>query len=438
MQHFQTIHGCDSTVTLHLTVHYSDSTEFSQTVCDSYTWNDQTYTTSGDKVQHFQTIHGCDSMVTLHLTVHYSDSTEFSQTVCDSYTWNDQTYTTSGDKLQHFQTIHGCDSTVTLHLTVHYSFTTEFSDTICDIYTWNEFKYDVSGDYVQHFQTIHGCDSTVTLHLTVYYSDSTEFSETVCDSMNWNGQIYTQSGDYVQVLQTIHGCDSTVVMHLTVHPSYETRFEDMICEGRGYRLHGFNVLPEQTIGRETLTAYQHLESIYGCDSTVILTLTIIDTSLEIIASPPDFCDDLYTELSVESLFPDYIWNTGETTSSITVTMPGTYIVTASYGNCQATVGVTIQPCDLFINLPNAITPSNADGLNDYFYLNEYYQRLITNFSIIIVNRWGEIVFMSNDKNFRWYGEYKGKVYLNVVYNYVITYWDLFGEEFMIKGQIVVL
>ena len=34
-----------------------------------YTWNSQTYCTSGDYTQTFQTVHGCDSVVTLHLTI---------------------------------------------------------------------------------------------------------------------------------------------------------------------------------------------------------------------------------------------------------------------------------------------------------------------------------------------------------------------------------
>ncbi|MBP5206076.1 MAG: fibrobacter succinogenes major paralogous domain-containing protein [Bacteroidales bacterium] len=47
------------------------SSEFSDTICsgDSYTWNGQTYSESGDYTQTFSTVNGCDSVVTLHLTI---------------------------------------------------------------------------------------------------------------------------------------------------------------------------------------------------------------------------------------------------------------------------------------------------------------------------------------------------------------------------------
>lgn len=62
---------------------------------------------------------GCDSIVTLHLTVHPSTSSEFFVSCPDScYIWNGETYCTSGDYTQTLQTIHGCDSVVTLHLTI--------------------------------------------------------------------------------------------------------------------------------------------------------------------------------------------------------------------------------------------------------------------------------------------------------------------------------
>jgi hypothetical protein len=57
-------------VTLHLTVNPTEESEFSITTPDScYTWNAQTYCTSGDYTQTLQTVHGCDSVVKMHLTI---------------------------------------------------------------------------------------------------------------------------------------------------------------------------------------------------------------------------------------------------------------------------------------------------------------------------------------------------------------------------------
>jgi len=57
-------------VTLHLTIYPTEESEFSIVTDDScYSWNSQTYCTSGDYTQTFLTINGCDSVVTLHLTI---------------------------------------------------------------------------------------------------------------------------------------------------------------------------------------------------------------------------------------------------------------------------------------------------------------------------------------------------------------------------------
>lgn len=61
--------GCDSAEHLHLTVHHTDSTEFDLSIGGSYVWHGTTYTTSGDYTRLLHNIYGCDSTVTLHLTI---------------------------------------------------------------------------------------------------------------------------------------------------------------------------------------------------------------------------------------------------------------------------------------------------------------------------------------------------------------------------------
>lgn len=94
---------------------------FSATTCDAFTWNGQTYTQSGTYTQTFLAANGCDSIVTLNLTVGQPMTSTSSATACGSYVWNGQTYTQSGTYTQTFQTANGCDSVVTLNLTVNQS-----------------------------------------------------------------------------------------------------------------------------------------------------------------------------------------------------------------------------------------------------------------------------------------------------------------------------
>jgi hypothetical protein len=62
--------GCNATASAYVNVWQPATSEFPADCPDScYTWNGQDYCTSGDYTQTFQTVHGCDSVVTLHLTI---------------------------------------------------------------------------------------------------------------------------------------------------------------------------------------------------------------------------------------------------------------------------------------------------------------------------------------------------------------------------------
>ncbi|MBR5982265.1 MAG: T9SS type A sorting domain-containing protein [Bacteroidales bacterium] len=119
-QTFTAANGCDSVVTLHLTIIEAPSREENVTACDSYTWYEEVYTESND---YYHTIPAtepeeCDSLITLHLTINNSVTNEITETAEDSFSWNNETYTTSGNYVQTLTAANDCDSVVTLHLTI--------------------------------------------------------------------------------------------------------------------------------------------------------------------------------------------------------------------------------------------------------------------------------------------------------------------------------
>jgi gliding motility-associated-like protein len=252
----------------------------------------------------------------------------------------------------------------------------------------------------------------------------------------------TMTGDpstyfFVQQLTTGH-CDSVVVLQLTVNPMYENHIEDEVCEGDGYFANGFSIPAAETLGKDTLLRNLSLQTEQGCDSVVWLHLTIVDTATRIVLLSPDFCETLTAELGVETALSDYEWSTGELTPQITVTLPGIYSVTATQGGCSATARYTIEPCALRVLLPNAISPSKSDGLNDYLFIPEALLASIYDFEISVFNRWGEMVFYSTDKHFKWNGEVKGTIFYNNVYNYVIRCTNAQGKPYVFTGSITVL
>ena len=65
------VNGCDSTVTLDLTINYSSSSTVTVTACDSFDWDGVTYDSTGTYTNVYTDVNGCDSTVTLDLTINY-------------------------------------------------------------------------------------------------------------------------------------------------------------------------------------------------------------------------------------------------------------------------------------------------------------------------------------------------------------------------------
>ena len=289
-QIFAAANGCDSIVTLNLTINHSDVYEFDQTACVVYMWNGISYRQSGDYTQTFLNQQGCDSIVTMHLTILDILRTEFSATACDSYTWNGEIYTTGGDKVQYFESSLHCDSIVTLHLTLNHSVETTQHLTACDIFQWNDSIYTQSGTYQQHFTATNGCDSTVTLFLTVNHSSTNEVNIEACEEFVWNNVTYNETGDYTQTLTSVAGCDSVVTLHLTIHHGNSFEFSDNACVS--YIWNGATYTQSGDY-QQTFT------NVHGCDSVVTLHLNIVDVvTIEIDAAACEsytWNDSVYTQ-----------------------------------------------------------------------------------------------------------------------------------------------
>ena len=248
-----------------------------------------------------------------------------------------------------------------------------------------------------------------------------------------------QSGYYVITGNSTTGCPPVLsdTIWLDISQDSHIQLQAEVCSGEPYQGHGFQVPAEETdsVGRiicDTL----FLQSSHGCDSTVVLQLTVVEQpEVEISVSEGDFCDIGELVLTAVSEAPDYLWNTGDETPFISATHSGHYTVTASLGDCHATASTDIPNCDLNVHLPNAITPSRSDGLNDCLSLPESLPSKISDFSLSIFNRWGEQIFVTDDPHFTWCGE---GAHISDVYVYQLRFKDQNGKPFVYRGVITVL
>jgi hypothetical protein len=119
--------GCGTTVnaTGTITVTTSNTGTALIIACDNYTWIDGvTYTSSNSAATYVLTNQsGCDSTVTLNLTINNSNTGTELITACDAYTWIDgNTYTSNNNSATYTivgGSVNGCDSIVTLNLTIN-------------------------------------------------------------------------------------------------------------------------------------------------------------------------------------------------------------------------------------------------------------------------------------------------------------------------------
>ena len=235
--------------------------EIHHAICEGsvYTENGFNVSEAGTYTQNLQTIDGCDSVVTLTLSVNPVESTTLSAAICEgtSYTENGFNVSEAGTYTQNLQTIDGCDSIVTLTLTVNPVESMTLSAAICEgtSYTENGFNVSEAGTYTQNLQTINGCDSIVTLNLTINptYNITIDASINEGETYEENGFSESEAGTYVHTLQSEFGCDSVITLNLTVNSSLNDVVANAIevslypNPARAYTMLKVEDLKEQTI-----------------------------------------------------------------------------------------------------------------------------------------------------------------------------------------------
>ena len=257
--------GCDSIITVFLTVHHPVHVAKTDTACETYTWNGKVYTASGDYTYTHLDSNGCTQVDTLHLTVNHPIHVAKTDTACETYTWNGKVYTTSGDYTYKHLDGNGCTQVDTLHLTIHNPVHVAKTDTACETYTWNGKVYIVSGDYTYKHLDANGCTQVDTLHLTIHNPVHVAKTDTACETYTWNGKVYTTSGDYTYKHLDSNGCTQVDTLHLTVHHPVHVAKTDTACE-----TYTWNGKAYTTSGDYT---YKHLDS-NGCTQVDTLHLTV--------------------------------------------------------------------------------------------------------------------------------------------------------------------
>ena len=273
---FPAADGCDSTVTVDLTIREPIFSTRFDTICaeDCLPVGDTCFVESGRHIYIFKNAIGCDSTVTINLLVKKPKTHFEAPDLCagDTLRAGPKFWITSG--VFEYKTIakDGCDSIITYDLTIKAPNQTFLEETICfgECYDFHPNVICQTGFYTVTYIANDECDSLVFLNLTVEEDLSSEFQETICDGETFavGDSIISTTGYYEILLQGQSGCDSLVKIEVLAKEELVYEFEETICIGECYdKIQGTSICEEGI--HEVL-----LETADGCDSLVILNLII--------------------------------------------------------------------------------------------------------------------------------------------------------------------
>jgi uncharacterized repeat protein (TIGR03803 family) len=236
---YSATHGCDSIVELNLTIYPQAADTITAATCADvgYILSSYFYDQTGTYTDTLAgaSVYGCDSLITLHLTVYPVSGDTITASICagQSYTFGTNIYTSSGTytDILPIQSINGCDSIQTLSLTVYPPATSSTIQAICpgSSYTLGTNTYTASGVYTDTLAgaAAYGCDSVITLYLLVLDSTTAYFSIQPSDTPHVWYIILPNAGNNITYTWTWG--DSTSSIGDTVSHTYASAGYYNIC-----------------------------------------------------------------------------------------------------------------------------------------------------------------------------------------------------------------
>ncbi len=212
----------DSLMTINLSINSPSFDTISAVACSSFDSpsGNYTWTTSGMYYDTIPNAVGCDSLLTIDLTINYPSADTFSIAACTDYTSpsGNYTWTTSGMYYDTIPNAIGCDSLLTIDLTINNPSADTFAIVECDQYISpsGNYTWTTSGTYYDTISNASGCDSLMTIDLTILLSSTSTIDTIVCgDYTAPDNTVYSTSGQYIATIPNAVGCDSVITINYT-------------------------------------------------------------------------------------------------------------------------------------------------------------------------------------------------------------------------------
>ena len=125
-------------------------------------------------------------------------------------------------------------------------------------------------------------------------------------------------------------------------------------------------------------------------------------------------------VDVSAVQANYLWQDASTQSYYDIRDAGVYFVNVdnACGTASDTILIEMENCDCRVYVPNVFSP-NQDAINDIF--NPLSDCTFISFHLQVFNRWGGLVFESDNADIGWNGMLGNKTQLEGVYAYILNY-----------------
>lgn len=242
----------------------------------------------------------------------------------------------------------------------------------------------------------------------------------------------TLSGNY-WVQASLGGCHSADSVDVLFHPLPVASIghDTVLCEGSAlvldatqngvtYQWHDNSTQPTFTV-TQTGTYGVQLTNGFQCKNSASVSVSFIEAP-HIHFSDTTLCigDKLYLDITTQGA--TYLWQDKSVLPQFTVEREGTYwaIANNACGSDTDTMDVVYQRCNCYIHLPNSFTP-DENNLNEQWLVAIHPDCPLEAYTLTVFNRWGQIVFETQNAEFFWNGTLQGQKAPVDVYTYHLMY-----------------
>jgi gliding motility-associated-like protein len=403
--------------------------------------------TPGIYIDSLTNTQGCDSVIITEIMLKVIPPTLFSYDGCegDNYSIliNGMDYSESNPQGSEILTSNtGCDSILNINLVFKPHASGQESLVYCPGESYlssSGQSFNQTGIYFDTLTAFNGCDSVVTINLDYLENSEGSTAVSLCVGDVYalsNGQQIFQSGQYIDTLSNVNGCDSLLQIDL-LFKSDSTFLQRDICGGDQIQING------QFYGIGD--TYQEVTpNTEGCDS--LLFTTLVEVADPLVVIPPNVVVESGQVAPFKNTIPLFYlidWTPEDGLSCADCPNPSidsrealdryTITLTDTLG-CIWDYEVAMEYiCHFYI--PNIFSPNN-DGINDDFRMLGSACRLEA-FEMKIYDRWGGLLFTSQDERFGWDGTSEGKRLDPGVYTYTIKYLA-YGQSRQIAGELTLI